>query len=146
MIAFSIESDDIKVFMNKMLKADILDQYDIRLIEIESIAKFTIDCTLNKRSRKWSEIKPFAFNIIKGSQKPKRMKMIFSYDAEALETFHSNAAALFLNVYFEDDKIKCTTGTSQKSFTLEKDLDTKWDHYITEFFEENNIFISTHFN
>ena len=144
MLVFSIEDENVKIFMNKILLGNVLDNYYVRLIEIESMAKFTIDCNISKNLCNWTEIKPFALNIIKGSQKPKRMKMIFSYDPEQLETFHSNASALFLNIHFEDGKVRGSTGTSQKTFSLEKDMDEKWSQHIIEFFRHNDIFISTH--
>ncbi len=136
-----------KNFMNALMKEDIFDNFEVRNIEINTFTKFEISGILNKSyfsldeqetiNRNfclWKELKPIVFGLIKGSIKPKSIKIIFSYDTNKLEEFDNNASALFLNIVFEDNKIICTTGSSQKVFSLDRNVETKWDIYIGNFF------------
>ena len=153
MLAFSIEASDIKDFMNKLLKEQTFDFFQVRSVEVKSIAKFEIDGSLNKdylnteasEERKfcrWGELRPYVFNIIKGSQKPKSIKIVFSYEPELAIALNANAKALFLNIYFENNAVNCTTATSQINFSFEKDLDNDWNEFIKTFFKDNSIVIA----
>ena len=154
MLAFSIEAPDVKVFMNKLLKEQTFDAFQVKSVEIKSIATFEIDASIHKdylpedspdrKFCKWNEIRPYVFNIIKGTQKPRAIKIVFSYDPSLTLEPHPNAAALFLNIYFENNKINCTTATSQINFSLNKDVDAYWNDFIKVFFKDNSIVISTH--
>ena len=154
MLAFSIESPDVKDFMNKLLKENVFDDFLIRSAEIKSMATFEINAAIPKdylpedeserKFCKWSEMRPYVFHIIKGSQKPRSIKIVFSYDSKRALTLHPNAAALFLNIYFENNKIECTTATAQINFSLDKGLDLAWSEFVQAFFKEHHIVISTH--
>lgn len=150
MISFSIT--DIKFFMNKLLKEDTFNLFEVRGVEIYSFTKFEIDGflepsllgaeTSSRSYCTWQELKPYVFNIIKGNVKPRSIKIIFSLDTEKSTSLHNNAAALYLNMHFVDETVTFTTGTSQKNFALDKSLDNIWEEYIRNFFKQNN-FIST---
>lgn len=146
MIVFSI--DDTKAFMSKLLKENTFDFFEVRGIEVHSFTKFTITGTLDinveedKNSRDyctWQQLRPYIFNIIKGSVKPRSIKIIFSLDTESSLKLHNNAAALYLNLHFVDDNVTFTTGTAQKSFILDKSLDQAWEDYIKKFFNSEGL-------
>nr|WP_317359109.1 DUF5721 family protein [uncultured Tyzzerella sp.] len=148
MLVFSIENEEVKIFMQKLLKEDSFDKLEIRNISLETIVKYEILGNINKdylqedEKRyfvKWKELKPYIVNIIKGNIKPKFFKIVFSLDDETVNAVCDNAAAMFLNITYQNDSIIGTTGTSQKSFSLDKKEDKIWEEIILKFFKKNGI-------
>ncbi len=87
MLVFSIENDEIKVFMQKLLKEEAFDKLEVRNISLETIVKYDILGNINKdylqedENRyfvKWKELKPYIVSLIKGNIKPKFFKIVFS--------------------------------------------------------------------
>lgn len=150
MYTFYIISSEIKDFMNKLLKDTAFDFFEVRNIELETFVKYEIKGNLNKDYFEqdkenerffcnWQELKPYVFQLIKGNKKPKNMKFVFSFPQNEMNNLSENAAALFLNLSFENNTVICTTGTSQKKFSLDKHLDTIWEKYIKDFFNKIQI-------
>lgn len=150
MINFEIA--DNKIFMNMLLKENIFDNFEVRNIEIHTFAKFEISGLIDKTyfslaeqefiTHKyciWKDLKSIVFQMIKGNKLPKFIKIIFSYEDSKVNEICENAAALFLNIIFENNKIVCTTGCSEKNFSLDKKVENEWDLHIKEFFKTNNI-------
>lgn len=151
MYIFYIVKSEIKIFMNKLLKGNEFDSFEVRKIELETISKFSIEGKINKdylpedEKREfctWQELKPYIFQIVKGNKKPKNMKIIFSLSKNIIDQLSDNALAMFLNVNFEDNKIICTTGTSQKNFSLDNTVDIIWEEYINKFIKQAGIAVS----
>lgn len=151
MYIFYIVKSEIKIFMNKLLKGNEFDSFEVRKIELETISKFSIEGKINKdylpedEKREfctWQELKPYIFQIVKGNKKPKNMKIIFSLSKNIIDQLSDNASAMFLNVNFEDNKIICTTGTSQKNFSLDNTVDIIWEEYINKFIKQAGIAVS----
>ena len=46
---------------------------------------------------------------------------------------------LYLNIHFENGRLSCVTGTSFKTFTLDKTLEHVWDEYAERFFIHKGI-------
>ncbi len=156
MYIFYICDGEVKNFMNKILKENDFDDFEVRNVEIQSFAKFYIDGKVSKNFIeaennsddteeqqvffcKWGRIKPYVFQFVKGKIKPSYMKFVISANEELLNKISDNAAALFLNFVFEDDKVICTTGTAQKSFALNKQLEIEWEDYVKSFFKNIGI-------
>jgi len=55
---------------------------------------------------------------------------------------HENAAAMFLNLNFEEGTARFTTAIAQKTFSLDKSIDQVWDQKIVNFFKK--FFPSVH--
>lgn len=150
MLAFLIEETEIKDFMDKLLRGTVFDKLEVRNIELETLVKYEIKGNINpdylsegenRFFTKWSELKGYIFQLIKGHKKPKSLKIVFSLDDNALKSLDENAAAAFLNLSYENDKITGTTGTSQKGFSLDKKLDNAWEDMVIRFFNKNEILI-----
>ena len=69
------------------------------------------------------------------------MKIILSPSDEATAKIHTNAAALFINIIFENGKLSIITGSSEKMFSLDKAVEHSWDEYAARFFKHNGIII-----
>lgn len=151
MLAFYLEETGVKNLMNKLMRENDFDSFEIRSASVSSFVGFEISGMLSKEAvtaqpngstrlyALWGELKPFVFSFIKGKVKPASIKIVFSGGAELNKLIHPNAAALFLNMIYENDLLHFTTATSQKEFSLNKELDMKWEEYITGFFKKIDI-------
>ncbi len=143
--------NDTKEFMTKLLKSEIFDSFCLRSIDITTFASFQISGMRNKEYYSleeqefltekfcmWSEIRPYAFQIMKGNRLPKSIKIIFSLSEQKKEQF-ADASALFLNIQFENHTVNCTTGCSTQTFSLDKSLDYSWDQWVLSYLKEHSI-------
>lgn len=138
MKTYKIFKEDIKLFMSKLFVQNAFDDFEVRLLDINSFANFKIETNLSKNednSVYWEKIKPYGFNIIKGSVLPKCIKIIFNVKKEEIENISDKLASGFLNVTYENDEVLFTTGTSTKEFTLDKMHEELFEEYIKNFFE-----------
>ena len=81
--------------------------------------------------------------IIKGKHMPKFIKLVFAATEELKEKISPDSSVLFLNITFENNAVTVITGSSTKTFTMDKSGEYAWDEYVNEFFEKNNIAVST---
>lgn len=148
MYSFYITGNNIKKFMNILLKGDKFDKFEVRSCELTTFVKFEVDCRLNKdwldedTDRiycKWQELKPYVFEIIKGKKKPKNMKFVMALSQKCAEKVHPNALACFINIVFEENKVVVTTGTAQKEFSLDKSPELFWEDKIKGLFNSIEI-------
>ncbi|MCL1936603.1 MAG: DUF5721 family protein [Defluviitaleaceae bacterium] len=133
MISLAIE--DKKNFMKKLFKENIFDNFFVTYIEIVNFANFEIKTKQNPQS--WQILKPYAYNIIKGNETPKSMKIIFTLSEEISNKINPDYE-FFLNLYFQNE-LYFTTGTSPKKFTLDKSINYIWEDYVKNFMNKNLI-------
>jgi hypothetical protein len=156
MLAFEITGNALKNIMRQLLVGDAFDGFFVRGVEICALTKFEMSGILDKGfaaeegkeppSRNfclWSELKPYAYGLVKGSKKPRAMRIVLSLPDEQAKGMHENAAALFLNMSFDADKLTLTTVTSQKIFTMDKSMDHAWEEYVSNFFKSLGCAVST---
>lgn len=135
----SLEITDTKNFMAKLFKEETFDSFDLVNIEILSFASFEIK--QKQENIPWKSIRPFSFSVIKSGTTPKSIKIVFSLSKEESESIQIDTN-FFLNIYYtsgEDGQLIATTGTSMKTFSLDKSGDHMWEDYITKFLKENKI-------
>ena len=144
MLAFSIPEPDIKEFMQHLFANDTFNNFEVRGVTVHSFTYFEISGERPRREDEknsyctWEEIRPYVRNILKGKEKPRAMKIIFAWGNP--EELHPNAAALFVNVNYEgENKVICTTATSQKNFDMSRAVDTEWNNWVTDFLKRNGI-------
>lgn len=95
----------------------------------------------------WEKLRPVCYEIIKGKRLPLYFKFVFRLDnsrtagllAGLPDWNPADIAGLFLNIKYENGVLSLTTGTSLKTFTLDKSLDKAFDSFITAFLAENSI-------
>ncbi len=140
------KAENIKAFMAALLKSDVFDKFELREITISTFASFSINGKKTNSETpeycQWKEIKPFAFEVIKGNKLPNLIKIIFSLSPDMVGGVNG-ASALFLNITYENDSLNCITGISMKNFTLDRSNEYAFDEYISQFFANNNILVST---
>ncbi len=148
MYSFYIDGNDIKTFMNELIRGESFDRFQVRGCEITTFVTYSIDGRINRdwyeddKDRyfcTWKELKPYIHNIIKGSKKPKSMKIVLALSEKAAAKIHPNGKACFINIVFEEEKVAVVTGTAQIEFTLNKELDEAWEERVKGFFEKLGI-------
>lgn len=162
MIALNIP--DQKEFTKGLFIGSVFDRFLLSEASITTYCNFTIDGSLHKAFYSeeeqrdmglegrnlalWEECRPFCFSIIKGKHTPLHFKFVFQLSRKDMEDFLVSSGVplsaedvfgLFLNISFDGTSLICTTGTSQRTFTLDKSLDNSWDSWITTFLNKHGI-------
>ncbi len=142
MRTFKLFKEDIKHFMPKLLVNTTFDKFEVRNIEINSFAKFSIESNLTKNEEdiiSWETMKPYVYNIIKGNKQPKSLKVVFNLSKEEMTKISENFSACFLNIIFENGEVLFTTGSSTKTFSLNKEDEILFDEIIESFLVSSQI-------
>lgn len=153
---------DLKTFMTNLLVHDMFDSFLLSELEIITSNKFKISGKLYKEFYSsdeieqlegrqhsfWKEVKPIAFNIIKGNKLPLTMKVILMLPRESIKSIieksnlpikSSDINGLFLNFRFENEELICTAGSSLNVFSLDNNLDNLWGELAREFLNNKGI-------
>jgi len=159
MLVFEITGNDIKILMNRLLKEDVFDKFEVRGVEVFGFTKFTASGVLDRTALPedgaekagetarsyclWEELRPYVYAWVRGGRTPRSMKIVFSLGDDAVRKAHENAAAMFLNLNFEEGAARFTTAIAQKTFTMDKTVDQVWDQKIVNFFKKHFPSVST---
>ena len=144
MIALQVQ--DVKDFMSRLLIGTDFDAFWLCEANVTTFVTYHIDGSLHKeffdseqaemlaRTERtfstWKEIKPFCFSIMKGKHTPLHFKIVFQLSRQNVEK---------LLVQYDGSHVTCTTGTSLRTFTMDKSLDRVWDEMVTKFFRQQQI-------
>jgi len=153
MLALELDKSAVKTFMGQLLREEMFDTFEVRSVEIATTVRMNIDgqqaveTEANDETGEakkpgfstWEALRPLVYAVIKTSPKPKHVKVVFSYKASEACNIHANAAALFLNLVYENDSVTFTTGTAQREFLFEKSLDIAWDEWVKAFFAKAGL-------
>jgi len=150
MLALQLDNTAVKPFMGQILRENIFDAFEVRSIDISVATRINIDGLLEAEPEEgqkagfitWEAIRPLVLGIIKANPKPLYVRIVFSYKAAQACEIHANAAALFLNMAYENDMVTFTTGVSQREFALDKSLDANWDEWVRGFFVKRGVSVS----
>jgi len=153
MLIFKIVDPELNVFMARLFRENVFDTFEVRGLEVGTFTSFQVNGALDREFDDmpedgaayctWERLKPFAVSFIKGKKRPKVIKITLAYPPQGAASLHPNAAALFLNINYENNEAQLSTGVSQRNFSLDKSVDGAWDDYIDAFFASNNIPVST---
>lgn len=142
MLALELSNEMVKAFMGRLLREDIFDIFDARSVDIVTNVRIGIDTGCEEGFMPWELLRPLVYTIVKESVKPKNVKIVFSYNSKVLANIHANAAALFLNLTYENDNVTFTTATAQREFAMDKSLDDAWDGWVLGFFKEKGLVVA----
>ena len=158
----SLTIKDTKNFMSQLLIKEAFDGLFLSEAVIKTANSYTIRGELNKdffseeewnelpekSYSRWSSIKPFCFQLIKGSKVPSYMKMVFLLPPKQVAKLLSdNQTALtpddinglFLNIKYQGGAVSVVTGTSIKVFSLDKTLEHSFDAFAKDFLFSNGM-------
>ena len=155
---------DIKDFMSKLLIRNAFDPFWLSEASITTSVTYTLDGALHpdffdteekealdaegRTYALWRDLKPFCFSIMKGKKTPLHFKIVFMLSEKNTEKLllgnrvpltPDDIFGLFVNFQYDGTHLICTTGTSIKTFTLDKTLDHVWDELVQKFFNQKHI-------
>lgn len=155
---------DVKEFTKHLFIGSVLHPFLLNEATVTTSHTTTIDGSLHKNFytegeqatmklgdrdfATWEEVKPFCFSLIKGTHTPLYFKIVFQLSRNDIEKFLTASGVpmqpedvfgLFVNITYDGTNLICTTGTSIRTFTLDKTLDNSWDIWIMTFFKEHGI-------
>ena len=150
MISLTIK--DTKTFMSHLLIKDTFDNMLLSEAAIVTGNTYNINGSINRSSlaspsySQWSKIKPVCFGLIKGNKVPTSLKIIFllsegdtSQLAGQTDINPEDINGLFINIRYSDSGLTLVTGTSVRTFTLDKSLEHAFDSYVKVFLETSGI-------
>lgn len=153
---------DIKLFMKHFLVGSTFDSFDLSEGSVTTFCTFLIDGNYMKEFDDsngesddtdrsfipWARVREHVFRLIKGKQTPLAFKFVFMLPKKAVPLFleksgigidASEVTGLFLNVSFRNRRLMLTTGTSLKTFTMDRTVDNAWDSYVQSFLKSRGI-------
>lgn len=148
--------------MSALLLTDTFDSYFFIEGDVTTFNQFHIDGYLQKNFfsaeetdgitledySHWKDIREYCLGIIKGKRTPLDFRFIFSLprqdlqtliEAEHLDLNESDIQGLYLNFAYNGEQLQCTTGTSFKTFILDKSLEQAWDKAAQQIFDQHDI-------
>lgn len=160
MKAFKIKEQ--KAFMSALLVQDVFDRFAVSEISLLAACRFDIDGHRNgmfytdeekqtlpeAEYMLWAELKPYIYQIIKGSKTPHSFRIVFRLTAENTAnvvasvgdgTEPEKVGGLFLNLQYEHEQLMVISGTAMKTFTLSKTVEQTWDGYAERFLKKHGI-------
>lgn len=160
MIALHLTS--VKDCMSHLLLSETFDHFLFIEGEIVTFNTFTID-GFNQKAffpeeeevaaySLWENIREYCFSIIKGRKTPLSFKFIFSLAPDNIERLieqnhldfqPDQVQGLYLNIRYDGTSLQCITGTSLKTFSMDKSLEQAWDIMVQKFFSQKNINFET---
>lgn len=93
----------------------------------------------------WSQLRPVAFQLIKGKELPRSFSLVLVYPDEKTAAFLAAAGrdadpdtlpSLFINLRYRQEQLMLTTGISEKSFYPDFELPKLWDRQVLNILRE----------
>lgn len=151
--------------MAHLLLSDTFDDFLFIEGEIVTFNTFTIDGYLQKAFygsgetdgtgtetaydyALWKQLRELCFSMIKGKRTPLSFQLVFSLspdhtakliEQKGLDFVASGVQGLYLNIRFDGSVLQCVTGTSLKTFSMDKSLEREWDAAVPRFFDKKGL-------
>lgn len=153
---------DQKLFMSSLLVHNTFDRFLLSELDIDTAVHYHISGIINRdwfdadeleqmdgRSyMKWEDIKPTAYELIKGKKTPLSFKIVFMLDEKDKEGVarscgpnykKDDIGAMFMNLRFEKETLTVITGASMKVFSMDQTMEKQWDETVKRFIAQNKI-------
>ena len=160
MVALKIE--DLKGFTSKLFVGGIFDSWLLREAEVTTFNVFTIDGRIRSgyfteqeleegkigELSPWKLIRPVCYSLIKGKRLPESFQITLQLPQADTERFWQSMqpgfsaeqiGGLYLNIRYGNHAAYCVTGTSLKTFTMDKRIEQGWDEEIRRFLKKTEI-------
>ncbi len=158
MLAFKLPNN--KQFMSHLLLSDTFDHFLVIDGEITTFNTFKIDGFTQKEFYSqeernalseysyWKQLRELCFTMIRGKQTPLSFKFVFRLAPQNIEKLllqkqldfrPEDVQGLYLNIRFNQDGLFCITGTSLKTFSMDKSLEQAWDEMVQKFLTQKQI-------
>lgn len=155
---------DIKILMNHMLCLETFDAFQLLEASITTKMSVVIDGRIPKDyySRQeaeelgmegygclpYREVRPVCFDIIKGKRLPGNFRFVFLLSRKQtmallsryqLEIPIDDIVNIALHVTFQNGELYITTGTTRRTFSMDRRLDEAWGGWVEEFLKKQGI-------
>lgn len=156
MIALTLTN--IKKFMSQLLRSEIFDNFWFIEGEIVTFNTFSINGAIHKsffdsdeeteEYSYWKEVKDYCYFLIRGKRTPLSFRLVFSLSRHNMErTIQKSTPSiapdsvqgLYLNIRFDGTRLTCVTGTSFKTFSMDRSLEHAWDDMARKFLLQKGI-------
>ena len=160
MIALNVS--DIRSFMAHLLIRQTFDDFCLSEGFLTTFCTFTIDGSWQRAfldpeekdpacDRKyvaWSEVREYFLSLIRGRHTPLNFKFVFLLPEDkkislleegGIKIDPAEINGLFLNISFRDGHLLLTTGSSMRTFSMDRSVDRLWDTYIEEMLKEKGL-------
>lgn len=151
------EIEETGKFMSELLTGERYDSFYLFEARIKADIDYSINGKINKdffdsddrdimvaeEYISWKKIKPVVYGFVKGDKLPLSLKLILMFNRENITRLvemnnlpisENDIGALFFNVLYEKGSLTVTTGTSIKTFSLDKTLDHVWDDTVEKYY------------
>jgi hypothetical protein len=100
------------------------------------------------RTASWKHLRSFCYSVIRGRQTPLSFKIVFQLPtphAASLIQKHGLTISpdlvegFFLNLQYKNRELTCITGTSLKTFLLDRSAEQLWDSLLPDFLRRQKI-------
>lgn len=154
----SLTLTNVKNFMSHLLLKETFDNFSFIEGEIITFNTFRIDGYMQKdffdseeeipEYSLWKNLRKFCFSLIKGKKTPLGFHFVFSLNSKNISRLieqkelglnPADVQGLYLNIRYDGTHLTCVTGTSFKSFMMDKTLEHEWDEMVKKFFFKKEI-------
>ncbi len=158
----SFEISETKIFMSALLKDSAFDNFAVSEVHLTTSSYWLFDGHRNQAFYEekeleelkekdfilWSEVKPQIFNIIKGNRLPLSLKITFRLNTANTANVVRDCGTsipleqvggIFLTVKYDRESLQVVSGTSLKSFSMDRSLDNAWDEYASKFLNKLGV-------
>lgn len=144
--------------MAQLLLSETFDHFSFIEGEIVTFNTFKIDGFIQKdffdteeeppQYSYWENLREYCFSIIRGKRTPLSFHLVFSLSPSNTERLIArntpslqakDVQGLYLNIRYDGKHLSCITGTSFKTFTMDKSLEHAWDEMVQKFFRQKKI-------
>lgn len=149
---------DIKGFTSHLFLKDTFDSFQFIEGEVVTFNTFRIDGYIQKEFfdtgaelpeySYWKNIREFCFSIIRGKRTPLSFRFVLSLsrrniarlvEQEVPSINPKEVQGLYLNIHYDGAALTCVTGSSFKTFTMDKSLEHAWDEMAQNFLKQREI-------
>ena len=153
----SIRISELKKFTSMLFTEDAFDRFCLHDAVFRTAASTVIDGSRNAEFYDegeapdepyvlWSEIRPLAYQAIRGSRLPVSFRLVFLTSSQATQAMvrrsgfsDCEVTSLSLNLSYRDKVLTLTTGVSYNGFSMEKSLEKYWDASVLQFLDKNGL-------
>lgn len=155
---------EVKECMGKLLLHDTFDSFSFIEGDITTFITFHINgfikkdfydtveqnnlTELGKTHASWGETRDYCFQLIKGNKVPLEFKFVLNFSSDntklLLQTHlpsldPEEVTGLYLRFHYEHDNLTCITGTSTKTFSMDKTLEHLWDETASKYLKQKGL-------
>lgn len=160
----ALELNDIKTFMNKLLRSEVFDHFLLQEAAITTGATITINGQITKgfytqeeleeyqlngcRFLPFSMLRTNCFDLIKGKKTPSSFRFVFLLSPQNMEKTiaavgsnytPSDITGMYINLKYQNQLLSLTTGIAYNIFSTDKTLEAEWDKMVMKFLKQHEI-------